>query len=133
MAVAELFHTYPSNVKIKLMELRQLIFGVASKIQSVGEIEETLKWGEPSYLTHQSKSGSTIRIHWRPSMGDEIGMYVNCKTDLIARFKQLYPNDFRYEGTRCLLINIRDSIPKKQLAGCISMALTYHFDKKKWK
>ena len=61
--VAAVFKTYPKEVKNKLMFLRQLIFDTASTIERVGELEETLKWGEPSYLTSKSKSGSTIRIN----------------------------------------------------------------------
>ncbi len=56
------FHVFPSAVRKKLLRLRRLIFDVANKTEGVGEIEETLKWGQPSYLTPQSKSGSTIRI-----------------------------------------------------------------------
>ena len=44
------------------MKLRQLIFDVAAKTKDVGQLEETLKWGEPAYLTSESKSGSLIRI-----------------------------------------------------------------------
>ena len=52
--------TYPKEPKEKLLELRELIFTVASKNKSVGELEECLKWNEPSYLTSQSKSGSDV-------------------------------------------------------------------------
>ena len=53
------FETYPKGVKPKLMYLRNLIIEVASENPAIEEIEETLKWGEPSYLV---KKGSTIRI-----------------------------------------------------------------------
>ena len=58
--VTAVFNSYPQKVKAKLLFLRQLIFDTAESIEGVGEIEETLKWGEPSYLTPISKSGSTI-------------------------------------------------------------------------
>ena len=60
--VAALFERYPKEIKAKLLSLRQLIFDVASKTSGVGELEETLKWGQPSYLTTQTKSGSLVRI-----------------------------------------------------------------------
>ena len=37
------------------MFLRQLIFETAAATEVVGELEETLKWGEPSYLTPKTK------------------------------------------------------------------------------
>ena len=65
--VAAVFNSYPPKIKSKLMFLRQLIFDTAASIEGIGEIEETLKWGEPGYLTPESKSGSTIRIAWKES------------------------------------------------------------------
>ena len=55
--VAAIFDTYPTEIKPKLMFLRQLIFDVASRIDGVGELEETLKWGQPSYLRRRPKAG----------------------------------------------------------------------------
>ena len=56
------FNVFPPAVRKKLIQLRMLIFDTANKTEGVGELEETLKWGQPSYLTKKSKSGSTIRI-----------------------------------------------------------------------
>ena len=36
--VAAIFDTYPTEIKSKLMFLRQLIFDVASRIDGVGEL-----------------------------------------------------------------------------------------------
>lgn len=60
--VEQVFHNYPDWVRMKLFSLRQLIFEVAMEIDGLEKIEETLKWGEPSYL---AKKGSTIRIDWK--------------------------------------------------------------------
>jgi hypothetical protein len=70
--VATVFKAYPEKARTKLMFLRQLILDTASSIRGVGEIEETLKWGEPSYLTPKSKSGSTLRIDWKESQEDQL-------------------------------------------------------------
>jgi hypothetical protein len=58
-AVDGVFDAYPKPVKAKLLALRRLILDTAKATQGVGELEETLKWGQPSYLTTESKSGST--------------------------------------------------------------------------
>ncbi len=60
--VAAVFRSYHSGVAAKLLALRRLILDVASSTEGVGPVEETLRWGQPSYLTAQSGSGSTIRI-----------------------------------------------------------------------
>jgi hypothetical protein len=68
--VAAVFANYPADVRARLLQLRELIFETAAATAGVGELEETRRWGEPSYLTTRSKSGSLIRIHWKPSDGD---------------------------------------------------------------
>jgi hypothetical protein len=59
VAVAQAFEVYPSKMRRKLLVLRQLILDIAAATDGVGEIEETLKWGEPAYLT-KNKGGSTV-------------------------------------------------------------------------
>jgi len=66
-AVAEVFAVCPPGMRRKLLALRRLIFETAAKIDGVGEIEETLKWGEPAYLMAETRSGSTVRVGWNKS------------------------------------------------------------------
>ncbi|MFZ0565971.1 MAG: DUF1801 domain-containing protein [Chlamydiales bacterium] len=129
--VKKIFEAYPDNVREKLLFLREVIFETASNIKEVGELEETLKWGEPSYLTTLSKSGSTIRIDWKPSHKSLYAMYFNCNTNLIKTFKKLYPLDFRFQGKRSIVFHINDDVPVEKLRHCIAIALTYHLAKKK--
>lgn len=124
--VQEVFDSYPAKVKKRLFLLRQLIFDVSRDTEEIGSIEETLKWGEPSYLTSETKSGTTIRIAWESSRKDEYAMHFNCRTTLIETFKSLYPQSFAFEGNRSLIFHVEDSIPKKELRDCIRLALTYH-------
>src|SRR4051812_46514895 len=62
LAVAAVFNAYPKPLQAKLLALRRLILDTANATKGVGALEETLKWGQPSYLTAATKSGSTIRI-----------------------------------------------------------------------
>ena len=64
--VKQKFQTYPEDIKPKMEKLRNIIFEVAKNTEGVGELVETLKWGEPAYLTSKTKSGTTIRIDWKP-------------------------------------------------------------------
>ena len=102
-----------------------LIFDVAHETEGVRELEETLKWGQPSYLTKKSKSGSTIRIGREKKTQGDYAIYFKCQTSLVDSFKKLYKNKFRYEGNRAILFNISDEIPVDELSHCIEMALTY--------
>jgi hypothetical protein len=129
-AVREKFLTYPDLAREKLLKLRELILKVASETEGVGELEETLKWQEPSYLTSQTKSGSTIRIDWKKSTADYYGIYFNCKTTLVDEFKELFGSKFSYQGNRSILLELDKPLPTAELKICIAMTLTYHRNKK---
>jgi len=129
--VKEVFNGFPPVIRKKLMGLRKLIFDVANDIEGVGQLTETLKWGQPSYLTEQSKSGSTVRIGREKKTDGDYAIYFKCQTTLVASFKKRYKDKFRYEGNRAILFRIDDKIPVRELSQCISMALTYHLNKKK--
>ena len=128
--VAAVFKSYPQKIRAKLMVLRQLILETAAAIEEVGAIEETLKWGEPSYLTPKTKSGSTIRIDWKKSQEEQYAMYFKCTANLVPAFRERYTKKFRYEGNRSIVFNIDEEIPIKELKSCIGLALTYHHNKK---
>ena len=124
------FDAFSPVVRKKLLQLRKLIFEVALKTEGVGELEETLKWGQPSYLTKQSKSGSTVRLGREKKTDGDYAIYFKCQTTLVPTFKELFKNKFRYEGNRAILFNVKDKIPVRDLSRCVEMALTYHLNKK---
>jgi hypothetical protein len=124
--VAVVFERYPKHIQKKLLFLRQLIFDAASETEGVDTVEETLKWGEPSYV---AKNGSTVRIHWKKSSPHQYAMYFNCNTKLVDTFKELYRDIFHYEGNRAIVFNEHDEIPVNELKQCISASLTYHIRK----
>ncbi len=125
--VRKVFESYPAAVRPKMMFLRDLIFDVAANSEGVGKLEETLKWGEPAYLTAESKSGTTIRIDWKDKSPNQYAMYVNCKTSLVDTYRSLFP-EFSYESNRAIVFDIEKSIPENELRACIKMALMYHVD-----
>ncbi len=125
--VKQKFNTYPAAIKTKLMYLRKLILETATEC-GIEEIEETLKWGEPSYL---AKKGSTIRMDWKPKTPDQYAMYFKCTSKLVPTFKELFGDTFTYEKNRAILFDLNEEIPEKELKACIEMALTYHLVKNK--
>lgn len=120
--VAAVFDSYPTQVRLKALQLRTLIFNAARDCD-LNAPEETLKWGEPSYLV---KKGSTVRIGWSEKNPDDIGLYFNCQTSLVETFKELYPNELRFSGVRAILIGKEEKIPAATVSHCVSLALTYH-------
>lgn len=123
------FDSYPPQLRKALLALRQLIITTAVNTPGVGALEETLKWGEPAYLTTQSKSGSTLRID-RKKNQDRYAIYFNCNTTLVDTFRSMFPHSFTFEGNRALVFALRDALPQEDLAFCIAIALTYHLKKK---
>jgi hypothetical protein len=124
--VVAAFNGYPKDLRAKLLKLRELIFEVAAETPGVGSIEETLKWGEPAYLTTNTRSGSTIRIAWKKSQPAQYSMYFICTTNLVETFRSLFPNDFQFEGNRAIHFRAEDTAPEDALRFCIAAALTHH-------
>ena len=121
--VKKKFEKYPDKVKGKMAYLRKLILEVAEEISEINELEETLKWGEPSYLT---KIGSTLRMDWKEKNPDQYAMYFKCTSKLVPAFREVFGEIFKYEKTRAILFGMDDNIPEKELKKCIAAALTYH-------
>lgn len=128
--VAVVFAEYPESILNKLLELREIIFDTAKQNPEIGPIEETLKWGQPSYLPLQTHSGTTIRIDKIKHTENEYAIYVPCSTTLINDFKEKFGTNFSYEKNRAIHFTVHDSLPKKEIKMLIKMALTYHLNKK---
>lgn len=124
-SVAGVFASYSEATCRRLLQVRELIFEAASE-QSVGRIEETLKWGQPSYLTPETRSGSTIRVDAVKNDPDRYAVYFHCQTELVENFRRLYPDRFISEGNRALHFSAADELPATELKHCLSLALTYH-------
>jgi len=122
-AVAKAFQNFPLNLRENLMHLRTLILEVALAYKPALKLEETLKWSEPAYLC---KSGSTIRLGYSKSNPDQYCMYFNCKTQLIECIREVFGDEFQYEGKRALVFNADQTLNQAAVKQCIDLALTYH-------
>src|SRR5882757_2606331 len=130
-AVDAVFRAYPKPLKAKLLALRRLILDTARTTKGVGAVQETLKWGQPSYLTAETKSGSTIRIDRVKFADDQYAVHFHCQTNLVETFRQLYPTELSYGGNRSILLNADHEVPEPALHHCVALALTYHMNKRK--
>ena len=129
-SVEGIFLTYPKPVRTKLLALRKLIIDTARTTRGVGALEEALKWGQPSYLTPQTRSGSTIRIDQVKATPGQYAVYFHCQTDLVETFRELYPK-LSYSGNRAILLDAGERLPEAELRHCVALALTYHLRKRK--
>ena len=125
-AVAAVFDTFPAGARDRLLNIRDLIYDTAASDPRIGPLTETLKWGEPAYLTGVTKSGTTIRLGWKPKAPDKVALYINCRTSLLSQWRDLYTGTLRFDGNRAILFDARKPLPGDPLRHCIAMALTYH-------
>lgn len=127
--VAEVFAQFPEPIRARLLQIRDLIFATAEETDGVGPLTETLKWGEPAYLTEKSGSGTTIRLGISKSAPDDCAVFVNCKTTLIATFRAHFADDFSFQGQRALIVPVDGALHREPLSLCLRAALTYHQQK----
>ncbi|WP_228375687.1 MULTISPECIES: DUF1801 domain-containing protein [Methylomonas] len=128
MNVKAVFDAYPPEVRRKMLVLREAIFTVAAS-QGAGQLEETLKWGEPAYITAETGHGSTVRLAWKKSHPTQYAMYFICTTNLVEAFRTLFPHQFKYEGNRAIVFQETEDVDMDSLSICIAAALTYHRNK----
>ncbi|OEF29512.1 DUF1801 domain-containing protein [Vibrio rumoiensis] len=115
------FNLYPEPIQPLLFAIRALIFDIAAE-QNLGDIEETLKWGEPSYLV---KTGSTVRIDWKPKSPDQYFIFFNCKTKLIDTFRELHSDVLEFQGNRAIVLNVNSPLPISVIRQCLELSLNY--------
>ena len=125
--VTKVFKAYPPEVKAQMNKLRDLVLEAASEIEGLDALEETLKWGEPSYLT---KHGITLRMDWKAKKPDQYALYFKCTSLLVPTFKTVYDDLFKFEGDRAIVFDLNEELPETELKNCIKAALTYHGVKK---
>lgn len=121
--VALVFANYPDAVRDKMVILRELVMEAAQEIEGLHRLEETLKWGEPSYLT---KNGSTLRMDWKSKTPNQYAMYFKCTSRLVETFRLIFKNKFNFEGNRAIVLQMEEVILKEELKECIKATLTYH-------
>lgn len=133
--VKAVFDGHPPALRARLLALRRLILETAAATPGVGPLTETLKWGQPSYLTAESGSGTTVRIG---RVKDEPGrpegraaVFVHCQSGLIDSFREVYPDELSYQGRRAILLAPDEDVPEAPLRHCLALALTHRLRKKK--
>ena len=121
--VIEKYNAFPVDVKEKIFRLRDWLIDVSESLEDVTRIEESLKWGEPSY---RSNIGSTIRFYWSEKRPEIIGMYCQCTSLLIPSIKNTFGNAFLYDGNRGVLLDKNGLWDEEKIKQIMIAALRYH-------
>lgn len=120
------YDRFDDLVRKRLFEIRHLIFDIAGDHDEIGPVTETLKWGEPSYLTEKSKSGTTVRLSNVKDYPDHCGIYVHCQTRLIGEFRDSFGDELEFSGNRAVLIDVNKPLNETLIKMFLHKALTYH-------
>ncbi len=130
ISVESVMAGYPPKLRGTLNKLQKLVREVAKSNADVGELVETLKWGQPSFLPKRPRIGTTVRMDAVSEDPAMVALYFHCQTSLVETFRQLYPDTFHFEGNRAIVLNATEPLPEAELRHCIEMALTYHKTKR---
>jgi len=122
--VEAVYAAWPDAVRERVLDLRRLVFELADELEC-GPIEESLRWGEPAYLTSVSRSGTTVRFDSKDPASGTYALYVHCQTDLVSRWRERHGDVLTCEGSRAVVFHVDQQPPEEVLRDCIASALTY--------
>jgi hypothetical protein len=122
--VAAAYEMMPPSVRQKLLEIREEIFRLAEETPEIQGIDESLKWGEPSYRALPSGLGSSVRLNPHKRDDSSFGLFFICTSGLVNRFKAQFGERLSYDGQRALVFSLADRLPQEVLKACILQALT---------
>lgn len=125
-AVKAAFDAFPRNQRDTLLQLRDVVYEAAGDIDEIGELVETLKWGQPSYLPSRPRVGSTVRLGGFRDDVSRVAMFFHCQTRLVETFREIYRDQFNFEGNRAISIPVSEPLAVDALRHCVAMGLTYH-------
>ncbi|WP_242014604.1 DUF1801 domain-containing protein [Vibrio alginolyticus] len=108
-------------MRIRIEELRNTVLTIASELK-LGEVEESLKWGEPSYSV---KTGSPVRMDWKQKTPSRYYLFFNCQTKLVDTFRELYSDSLEFQGNRAIILSLSAPLPEASIKTCLELALTY--------
>lgn len=107
-----------------MARLRTLIFETAADLPQIGQLQEALRWGQPAYLTPDTRAATTLRLGVPKTA--RFALFVHCRTSLISDFTAAFPGWDRVEGSRAVLFDDPDQIDPLRHGWLIRRALTYH-------
>ena len=122
-AILAVFDGWPQPHRSGLERLRNLILTQAAQLPEIGPVTEDLRWGQPAYLTPETRAACSLRIGIAKP---DFALFVHCRTNLIEVFAAGPGAGLRFQGTRAVLFRNAAEIDESALRFLIKAALTYH-------
>lgn len=116
------YQSWPAPAMQQAWQVRTILLDTAPAIGSA-PVVESLKWGEPALRPR--RGGTTLRIAWSPRQPDDIGLFVDCKTDLCQRMSGDFPQAFSYAPPRAMYLPVAGDLPKDALRHLARIAFRY--------
>ena len=108
--------------------LKTLILAAAQSAPEIGPLEESTKWGQPSFAPLKRNIGSSVRIELRDN-GDAALMFI-CTSGLVDEFRELYEEQLTFEGKRAIILPDGRIDERNALTHCIQRALNHKLRQK---
>ena len=121
-AIKLAFDAFDPSHRTMMLALRDLIFKTAASLP-VGRIEESLKWGQPSYTTPDTRAATPIRL--AVTKFDRVAMLTHCQSTVMSDFRALAPPELQFDGNRALHLDPTIAVPIDKITPLIRAALTY--------
>ncbi|MEP1766464.1 MAG: DUF1801 domain-containing protein [Sulfitobacter sp.] len=122
---ADTLRSWPQQAQDQFIQMRAVILTAAQQAD-VGLVDETLKWGQPSWRPKRPRTGSTLRLNWQDNSPQTIALYVDCKSTISSTMRDIYPDEFKYESNRALRLPLGAALPDAALDHLARMTFTYH-------
>ena len=119
-------NTAPSSGRFET--LKALIHEAAREVPDIGLLEETVKWGQPSFAPVKPNIGSSVRIETRAD-GDHALMFI-CTSGLVDEFRTFYADTLHFDRKRAIVIPAAELPDRDALKHCIQLALTHKLRKR---
>ncbi|SDW21911.1 hypothetical protein [Litoreibacter albidus] len=122
-AIFQVFASMPADVATTLRAARLDILRAAAASNEVGQLDETMKWGEPAYLTCAPKTGTTLRLGL---IGGQAAVMVPCSTAIIDDARAIFGPLPELSGKRGLVLGGQRQV----FNYVVDAALHYHLRKR---
>ncbi len=117
------FLNFDRAARSSLLAARHLILSMTDKLDRVSSIEESLKWGQPSYAP-VPKTGTPIRLGVTKTGAPT--MFVHCQTTLVSDLEADNAHGLKTIDNRAVLLPSGDLADHPGLLNFVRLAFTYH-------
>ncbi|MEM1037860.1 MAG: hypothetical protein AAGI12_00145 [Pseudomonadota bacterium] len=128
-AVQKAFAALPPSASKILLQVRERILAQSTANATIGPVTETLKWGQPSYLTEKTQAGSTLRLSTTKE-DQKPAIFVHCQSGLADEIRDLYGDTLSVPDQRHVVLPHMMEDHAQTIDHVIALVLTHHARKR---